>query len=67
MKNTFWAVYDKKGYVVSISTDKDTSKSEALNQSTYRWTWNTFDRDWGYLINDGYKLLKSEIKPIIKK
>jgi len=65
-KNTFWAVYNQKGQVVAISKNKRTAQEEALKQSKYRWTHQTFDKDWGYLKNDGYKLLKSRIVPLHK-
>ena len=65
--NEFYAVYDNGGKVMSISYDKDEAKREALRVSRYRWTYQTFERDWGYLLKDGWKLLKSKIEPIEKK
>jgi hypothetical protein len=67
MKNQFWVVLNKKGKVVSISQDKATAQEEALNKNGHRWTYQTFKKDWGYLLLDGYKVLKSEIKPIKSK
>ena len=63
-KNEFWAVYDKKMRVVSISKNKQITQEEALKLSKHRWTYQTFKRDWGYLVSDGYKVLKSKIVPI---
>lgn len=63
MKNTFWAVY-KKGKVISISKDKVTAQVEALRLSQYRWNNQTFRRDWDYLVQDGYSVVKSIITPI---
>lgn len=62
-KNVFWFVYDKKWRVISISKDKQTAQEEALKQSNYRWTIQTFKKDWNYLKNDGCKILKSRIVP----
>ena len=58
-KNQFWAVYNRNGKVVSISKDKRTAQEAALIKSKYRWTNQTFTRDWNYLAKDGYKILKS--------
>lgn len=63
IKNTFWAVYDKNGVVVAISKDKTTAKEEALRKSKYRWTYQTFKEDWGYLKKDGYRIEESVIIP----
>ena len=63
MKNIFWAVYNKKGKVVSISANKIQAQVEALRLSNHRWTNQTFKEDWGFLAKEGYKVLKSEIKP----
>jgi len=60
-KNEFWAVYDKKDKVISISVDKRTAQEEALKKSNYRWSNQTFKQDWGYLISGGYKVIKSTI------
>jgi len=62
-KNVFWAVYNKKWKILSISKDKQAAQEEALKQSKYRWTIQTFEKDWGYLENDGYRILKSRIVP----
>ncbi len=62
MKNIFWGVYNKKGKIISISKDKFSAQAEALNKSSYRWTWQTFKKDWGYLEKKGYKCLESEIR-----
>lgn len=61
LKNVFWAVYNKKGKIISISEDKTTAQKEALASSNYRWTYQTFKQDWGYLIEDGYTVEKSAI------
>ena len=66
MKNTFWAVYSKKGEVVTVSPSENGAKREALRQSTYRWTLDNFDKMWDYLVADGHKIIKSEIKPLTK-
>lgn len=63
-ENKLWAVYDKRGVVVSISKNKRTAQEEALKQSKYRWTLQTFKTDWEYLESDGYKIFKSHIIPI---
>ena len=62
-KNYFWGVYDKKMKIVSISKDKRFAKEEALKLSNYRWTFQTFKKDWKYLEKDGYRILKSRIIP----
>ena len=62
--NIFWAVYNKKGTVISLSKDKQTAQEEALRLSGYRWTYQTFDRDWEYLVTDGYHVAKSIINPL---
>lgn len=61
--NNFYAVYNKKGKVISISKDKRTAQEEALRLSNHRWTFQTFKEDWGYLIKDGYSVKKSVIMP----
>ena len=61
MNNKFWAVYNKKMKVVSISKDKITAQEEALRKSKHRWTYDTFKKDWGYLEKDGFKILESII------
>jgi len=62
-KNKFWAVYDKNGKVITISKDKRTAQEQALRQSNYRWTYQTFSMDWKSLEKDGYKTLESIIAP----
>jgi len=62
-RNTFWAVYDKNWKIVAISKDKRTAQEEALRLSNYRWTIQTFRKDWGYLENNGHHILKSRIVP----
>ncbi len=64
IKNTFWAVYDKKNKVISISINKETAQQEALKLNNYRWTEQTLKTDWGYLEKKGYTIKKSIIKPI---
>lgn len=63
-RNAFWAVYNKKGKVVAISQDKRTAQEEVLTKSNIRWNVQTFKKDWKYLENDGYKILKSKIVPL---
>ena len=63
MKNIFWVVYDKKNNIIAISVNKIMAMEEALKKSKYRWTLQTFNTDWGYLINDGYSIKKSVIIP----
>ena len=61
LKNVFWVVYNKKVRVVSISKDKRTAQEEALKLSNHRWTDQTFKKDWGYLLSDGYTIEKSAV------
>ena len=63
IKNIFWVVYDNKGKAISMSEDKITACEEALKQSKYRWTYQSFEEDWKYLVKDGYKILKSKVVP----
>ena len=58
MKNQFFAVYNKKGVLVSISKYKKIAQQEALKKSNHRWTHQTF---WNYLVKDGYTVFKSKI------
>ncbi len=44
-RNIFWAVYNKKDKVISISKNKNTAKQEALKQSKHRWTFQTMEQD----------------------
>ena len=64
MTNLFWAVYNKRGKVISISIDKETAQFEALRILGNRWTYQTFDRDWELAKKDGVKILRSEINPL---
>jgi hypothetical protein len=66
-KNNFWAVYNKKGVVVSISKNKRTAIEEALTKSNIRWNVQTFKKDCKYLKDDGYEILKSKIVPYNKE
>jgi hypothetical protein len=66
MGNIIWVVYNKKGKVVSFSKDQKTAKIEALRKSKYRWTYQTIRKDWGYLVDDGYKLIRSTLVYNIK-
>lgn len=61
-KNEFWVVYDNKNKIVVIEQGNIFAKIETLNKSKYRWTLQTFERDWGYLLNDGYTIKKGVIK-----
>ena len=58
-KNIFWVVYNKKGKVIAISKNKSTTQEEALRLSKHRFTEQTFTRDWGYLVEEGYTIEKS--------
>jgi len=60
-KNQFWAVYDKRGKVVSISKKQETAKEEALNLSGHRWALQTLNKDWGYLVKEGYTIENSTV------
>ena len=62
--NIFWAVYNKKGEAISVSKSKENAQEEALKKSKYRWTFQTYKKDWHYLEEDGWKLLRSIVKPI---
>lgn len=67
MKNknqTVWAIYNKKGNLVVLSKSRREAQEQALKSSKYRWTFQTFKKDWGYLVEDGYKLAKSEVVAI---
>lgn len=64
MKNTYWAVYNKRGKVVSVDRDKETAKEEAIISSNRHWTDKTIDKYWHYLLKDGYKIIKSEVRPV---
>lgn len=61
MKNQFWAVYNKKGKVVAVSRDKEIAKEDAANFSYYC---EEFDEGWKLLLKDGYKIIKSEVRPV---
>ena len=67
MKNVFYAVYNKRGRAVAISNTINGAKEGALDISKYRWCDQTKSEVWGYLEKDGWKLLKSEIKPLTPK
>lgn len=60
--NYYWAVY-KKNKLISLSPDKTEAQEMALKLSRYRWTFQTFKKDWKHLKTDGYKLLKVKIIP----
>src|SRR3990167_2598199 len=62
--NIFWAVYNKKGRVVSISKSKEGAQEQALGKSKYRWTFQTIEKDWSCLEEDGYKVLTTAKKTL---
>jgi len=59
-----WVVYNKEGKIVVFGEDKITAQENALKSSNHRWTFQTFDEDWGFLESDGYKVIKSKIVPL---
>lgn len=56
MNNNFWVVWKKKK-IVSCSADKVCAMEDALRNSKYRWTAQTFKNDWEMLVKDGYKIV----------
>lgn len=59
----YYAIYKKKK-LISLAATAYEAKSMALTLSSYRWTNQNFNRDWKYLLKNGYKLSKVKIVEI---
>ena len=56
-RNEFWGGFNKKGVLITISKSRRTVQENMLT-TKIRWTYQTFRKDWQYMIDDGFKIKK---------